>query len=214
MSHSSLEIQDTQTLQKTQDSTVYYDKNAQLFYERTINIDFTELYEPFLELIKPCVRILDAGCGVGRDAQYFESLGHQVTAIDGSSEMVNLASQLLKIPAKQMFFHEMTFSEEFDAVWAAASLIHVPPVGLQDVIGRIHRALKSQGIFFATLKHGAGEYTQEGRTFYYLTESSLRPFLESQFEIIKIWTNPDLSRHLAHSPDGLWLNVLARKKDI
>lgn len=110
-----------------------------------------------------------------------------------------------------MRFQEMNFSEEFDGIWAAASLIHVPKSELKDVMSRIGRALKPKGIFFVNFKHGEGEYTQEERTFYYMTEVSLRPYLADQFEIIDTWTTEDLSSIFAHSPDKLWLNVLARK---
>ena len=48
-------MQENHALQKTQDSTVYYDKNAQLFYERTINIDFNELYESKIFVRRPWV---------------------------------------------------------------------------------------------------------------------------------------------------------------
>ena len=90
-------------------------------------------------------------------------------------------------------------------------LIHVPPHELKDIISRIWKALKPEGIFFANFKHGEGEYTQEERTFYYMTETSLRPYLADQFKIIDIWTAENRSSHFAHSPDKLWLNVLGKK---
>ncbi|MDP1975918.1 MAG: class I SAM-dependent methyltransferase, partial [Alphaproteobacteria bacterium] len=80
----------------------------------------------FLAQLPLSSKILDAGCGVGRDAHVFENLGHKVTAFDGSFEMVKLANQILKEPAKLMLFQDIDFSEEFDGVWAVASLIHVP----------------------------------------------------------------------------------------
>lgn len=192
-------------------SIAYYNKNAQIFYERTINGCASELRERFLAQLKPSVRILDVGCGVGSEARFFEELGHHITAFDGSEEMIKLANQILKEPASLMFFQDMNFSEEFDGIWAAASLIHVPTHELKDVINRICRALKPGGIFFANFKHGEGEYTQEERTFYYMTETSLRYYLADQFKIIDIWTTEDHSSNFAHSPDKMWLNMLARK---
>ena len=192
-------------------SIAYYNKNAQLFYERTIKGCAPELRERFLAQLKPGARILDVGCGTGREAHFFEELGHDVTAFDGSEEMIKLASQILKKPPSLMRFQEMNFSEEFEGIWAAASLIHVPKPELKDIISRIGRALKPGGIFFANFKRGDGEYTQEERTFYYMTEASLRPYLADQFEIIDTWTTEDLSSNFAHSPDKLWLNVLGRK---
>jgi len=192
-------------------SIPYYDKNAQAFHDRTINANMSESHDLFLELMVPSGNILDVGCGVGRDAHYFEKHGYAVSAFDGSVEMVRLANQILKNPAKQMFFDEMDFTEEFDGAWAAASLIHVPNKELTDIIKHIHKALKPGGIFLASFKHGDGEFTHEERTFYYMTDSGIRPYLEGLFEVIKIWTTEDRTSKVAPSPDKKWLNVLVRK---
>lgn len=192
-------------------SIAYYNKNAQLYSERTVNGCRLEFRERFLAQLKPGIKILDVGCGAGREAHFFEELGFDVTAFDGSEEMIKLARQILKKPPFLMRFQDMNFSEEFDGIWAAASLIHVPPHELKDIISRIGRALKPEGIFFANFKHGEGEYTQEERTFYYMTEESLRPYLTDQFKIIDIWTAENRSSHFAYSPDKLWLNVLGKK---
>jgi ubiquinone/menaquinone biosynthesis C-methylase UbiE len=51
----------------------YYDKNSKDFYDRTINIDVQDLYKRFLKYIPQGGRILDTGCGVGRDSKFFVS---------------------------------------------------------------------------------------------------------------------------------------------
>lgn len=71
-------------------SISYYDKNAQDFYERTINADVQDLYQKFLKYVPKQGRILDAGCGVGRDSKFFLSKGYEVVAFDGSLEYENL----------------------------------------------------------------------------------------------------------------------------
>lgn len=69
-------------------SIKYYDQNAEDFYNRTIHADVSSLYKKFLNYIKPSSKILDAGCSIGRDAKFFSTLGHNVTAFDDSIEMV------------------------------------------------------------------------------------------------------------------------------
>lgn len=145
----------------------YYDKNAQTFYERTINADMSQCYDRFLQYLKPSGHILEMGCGVGRDALFFENLGYLVTAFDGSQAMVDFANKILKNPAKQMLFQEINFSEEFDGAWAAAALIHVPHNELSHVLTLIHQALKPNGVLLATFKHGEGQFTHEERTLLY-----------------------------------------------
>ena len=71
----------------------YYDKNAQEFFDGTVDADMSSHHEKFLELIPENGSILDAGCGSGRDTKIFKTLGYNVTAIDGSAEMCRLASK-------------------------------------------------------------------------------------------------------------------------
>jgi hypothetical protein len=49
----------------------YYDINAQFFYDRTIGTDMSLMYREFLKFLPDNAHILDAGCGVGRDAKFF-----------------------------------------------------------------------------------------------------------------------------------------------
>jgi 2-polyprenyl-3-methyl-5-hydroxy-6-metoxy-1,4-benzoquinol methylase len=49
----------------------YYNSKAQDFYERTIRLDLKDGYNLFLKHLPQGARILDAGCGSGRDSKYF-----------------------------------------------------------------------------------------------------------------------------------------------
>lgn len=49
----------------------YYNKNAEAFRDNTQNVVFTEAQEKFIKYLKPGARILDFGCGSGRDTKYF-----------------------------------------------------------------------------------------------------------------------------------------------
>ena len=71
----------------------YYDKNSQAFHDRTINADVQDLYQKFLQHVPNHGKILDAGCGVGRDSRFFLSKGYKTVAFDGSREMVKMASK-------------------------------------------------------------------------------------------------------------------------
>ena len=168
---------ETQVASRSVASIAFYDEKAQVFYDRvsTPSKNLASYYERFIPLLSPRSSILDLGCGIGRDSQYFESLGHCVTAIDGSKEMVRFANAILRVPARIMLFSEVDFVNSFDAVWSTAALIHVPSEELGDIIGRVHRALKPAGIFFLNFKHGVGEYTDpiEKRTFFYMTREPI-----------------------------------------
>ena len=77
------------------DSIGYYNNNSKDFFNRTINADVQDLYQKFLKHVPDQGRILDAGCGVGRDSKFFLSNGYEVLSFDGSLEMVKLTSNLL-----------------------------------------------------------------------------------------------------------------------
>ena len=104
----------------------YYNNNAQEFYSRTINADLSDNYKAFTNYLPEQAHILDAGCGVGRDTKYFLSQRYQVTAFDGSTEMVKLATKETGIDVLHSTFQDIDFKESFDGVWAQATLLHVP----------------------------------------------------------------------------------------
>ena len=66
----------------------YYNKNAQTYFSNTVRLDVHLLYQPFLKHLHACAKILDAGCGSGRDCFFFKSKGFNVTAFDASEEMI------------------------------------------------------------------------------------------------------------------------------
>lgn len=192
-------------------SISYYDKNAQDFYDRTINADVQDLYRKFLKHVPKQGRILDAGCGVGRDAKFFLSKGYEVVAFDGSIEMVKRASNLLGKDALHMLFQDMNFSSEFDAVWANASLLHVPYENLREVMEGFHRALLPTGILYASFKYGTSMRETEDRLFFDMDEFNIKSYLEGLFNPLEIWKSADTRSKVAPSPDKSWLNFIARR---
>ena len=186
----------------------YYDENAQEFFDDTVKADMTSHYKEFLKMIPENSHILDCGCGSGRDAKMFKTLGYEVTAIDGSLEMCRLASKHSGIEVKHMQFQEIKFVNEFDGIWASASLLHVPSTEISDVINRLKNSLKETGVIYASFKYGDFEGLRNGRYFNDLTEETAKGiFAETGFEIIKTWLTDD-SRP---ERDDKWVNILVKK---
>jgi len=192
------------------DTVEYYNKNARKYYDSTVNIDLESLYSPFLELIPPSGRILDAGCGSGRDSLYFMKKGYDVVAIDASEELVGFASTLLGNAVLNMSFQEVEFIEEFDGIWACGSLLHVPKNEIKKVISRLSRALRRCGIIYASFKYGSGERLQEGRVFNDYDEDSLASLIKHNLslETVRMWKTEDVR---ADRKGEYWLNVLIKK---
>ena len=185
----------------------YYDENAKEFFDDTVDADMTPHYEKFLELIPKNGHILDAGCGSGRDAKMFKSLGYEVTAIDGSVEMCKIASEFIGIDVIHMQFQEIDFVDEFDGIWASASLLHVPSDELDLVLDNLKNSLKNNGVFYASFKYGDFEGLRNGRYFNDLTESAASElFDKNNFNVIEIWITSDSRKG---REDEKWVNILS-----
>lgn len=189
----------------------YYEANAQRFFKDTRDVDIDHLYRPFLSrLPKSGARILDAGCGPGRDSLAFLERGHEIVAFDGSKAMVRLATRHTGLPVRRISFDQVEFDGSFHGVWACASLLHVPYSDMEDVLWRLARALKPSGVLYASFRCGDGETVRGGRLFTDYHEESFLELLEARQELrpIEIWRTTDA--RIGRS-DVVWLNVLLRK---
>ena len=92
----------------------YYEEHAEEYVRQTVGLDVGHLYEPFLQLVPRGGRILDAGCGSGRDAKAFREMGYGVVAIDASPAIAAAASRVAGIPVEVITFdkHEIHFTGE------------------------------------------------------------------------------------------------------
>ena len=188
----------------------YYNQNAESFFSDTIDVDMSAFYDPFLNLLPNNAHILDAGCGSGRDSLYFLQNGYKVTAIDASDELSKLAAKLIKHPVINISFQQMEFENEFDAVWASASILHIPRNEISDVLNRISDALIPNGILYASFKHGDQEYEKEGRYFNCYEENSINELITNimGLELIEMWTSSDLR---PGRENEAWLNCLVKR---
>lgn len=190
----------------------YYNSKAKDFVSGTVDIVFTEIQDIFLECVPIGGKILDFGCGSGRDTKYFLSKGYNVDAIDGSEKLCKIASEYTGVQVKQMLFEKLDVVEEYDGIWACASILHVEKKQLTDIMKKIAIATKTDGVVYASFKYGEFEGVRNGRFFTYLTEESLGKLLEAVPELVieKLWTSADVR---AERGEERWLNIVLRKQD-
>lgn len=189
----------------------YYNHFAEDFIKGSIDADLSELRDRFLKYLLDGTHILDLGCGSGRDAKVFIDKGYQVTAIDGSSACCKLAKDYIGQEVHCSTFDQLSFIQEFDGVWASASLLHMPFGEITGILLLINQALRPGGILYASFKYGDFEGTRNGRYFTDLTEESLVILLEpiNNFEIIETFVTDDVRK----GHEGVkWLNVIVQKK--
>ena len=196
---------------KSLDKTLeFYNRNADSFIENTLYADMHETQDRFLDLVKPGGRILDFGCGSGRDTRYFLSHGYQVDAVDGSAELVRKASEQLGISVKQQLFQDLSEVDRYDGIWACASILHLPKSELKDVMQKMTTALHDNGVIYTSFKYGSYEGERNGRYFTDFTEETIREFLEDMpmLRIRECWVTVDVR---PGRDDEKWLNLILSK---
>lgn len=189
----------------------YYNSKAKDFVSGTVGVAFTEMQDTFLEYIPAGGKILDFGCGSGRDTKYFINKGYDVDATDGSEELCKIASEYTGIQVKQMLFEGLDEVEEYDGIWACASILHVEKKQLPEIIKKIAIATKKGGIVYTSFKYGEFEGIRNGRFFTYLTEESFEELLRKvpELAIEKLWISADVR---AERGEERWLNIVLRKQ--
>lgn len=184
----------------------YYHDNAKRFIKETLDKEMYIQYALFEKYIRTPSSILDAGCGSGRDSLYFKSKGHDVTAFDNSQQMCSFASELLGQEVLCLGFEGLAFEKSFDAIWASASLLHIPKVQMPDILQKLSTVLKEQGTVYASFKYGKNEFVKEGRFFNAYTEEGFTELIENTpftCEEIVILQDTRPQRE-----DEFWLNAI------
>lgn len=193
------------------DTINYYEKNADLYFESTLKVDMSELYALFLPHLKQVDHILDLGCGSGRDSRCFMDLGFGVTPLEPGMKLANLAETYLKCKVDRFRVQELPYQGKFEAVWACATLLHLPFSEMGLALKKLHQALKPGGIIFISLKKGDFEGERNGRFFcdYTLAKFEETKFREVGFELLSHSESADKRPGRAAEK---WLNLLLKKR--
>lgn len=188
----------------------FYNQYAGQYFSQTVNAQMREQYERFLPFIQKEGSILDLGCGSGRDSYYFKQKGYQIVAVDGSKELAKYASKLLGQPVINQLFHEINFNNQFDGIWACASLLHIPHNQMLDILTKMKKSLKSEGIIYISVKEGQGCLVEGERFFqYYSTEQLENTITQCKgLKVESLWKTIEV-KELEH--EVIWLNAIVKK---
>ena len=192
----------------------YYEEHAEEFAAGTVNANMKEIRRRFLDYLPEDARILDFGCGTGRDTKAFRELGYEVTALDGSQSMCRIAGDLTGIPVKCMDFRDYSpaAGESYDGIWACASLLHLKKKELLPVMQALGKALHTGGILYVSFKYGDYEGERNGRFFTDFTQEGFCEYIKMlpEFRLVEHWTTGDVRPGRG---DERWLNMILERTD-
>src|SRR5690606_15582464 len=130
------------------------------FREGTQDHDVRQNIDALLRHIQaqPPFRILDFGCGPGRDLAAFVQRGHRPVGLDGSHEFVAMARAATGCEVWHQDFLALDLpGGQCDGVFANASLFHVPGADLPRVLAQLNACLKPGGVLFSSNPRGANQ---------------------------------------------------------
>ena len=176
--------------------------------------------EKFVSLLPKSATILDAGCGPGRDCEYFVKQGFQVVGVDLSDKLLDIAKQ--RVPQASFYKQDLRSldfsSSSFNGIWACASLLHLKREETPAVLSSFYTLLKPKGTLFVLVKEGTGEAdiketlsSNISRHFTYFTVNELKTLLtDAGFMVQEIYPwNEEVRR--PGRRDLVWISSFSRK---
>lgn len=189
----------------------YYNNNAKDFINNTFHVSMEALIREFLFFVPDGGKILDLGCGSGRDSLYFMNNGYDIFAIDGSEEMVAHTKKYIGDRVQLATFESYNTEQTFDGIWALASLLHVDRENIEGIIRKYSSLLNDKGVFFMSFKNREEDYRKDGRFFTCFTEDGLVGLIGDiqDIELVKVMHTVDVRED---RPDEKWISVIVRRK--
>ena len=200
-------------------SIKYYQKNAESLAHRYESAGVEEMQALLKSCFEPGAKLLEIGCGSGRDAAFMKASGFDVTAVDGSEKMIasavkfhpELSGRLYTIHLPQGLSERLG---RFDGLFSIATLMHLTREAIGAVFEKAGRLVNEKGRFFFSVSSrrddvNQGEFDEKGRRFTAMTvEEWILTSQKAGFEVVSSRTTEDgLGR------EGIvWLNCLVQKR--
>ncbi len=146
--------------QVSRQTVQHYELNAEDFREGTRDHDVSQNIEALLRHVQSPApaRILDLGCGPGRDLRTFTAMGHQAIGLDGCERFVEMARAETGCDVWHQDFLQLDLpASHFDGIFANAVLFHIPSKVLPQTLRQLHHSLKPGGVLFSSNPRGENQ---------------------------------------------------------
>lgn len=163
----------------------------------------------------PSGKILEIGCGGGRDARDLLQRGYHYVGTDIAYGLIKVAQQ--KFPDER-FFEQSVYALSFpagtlfDGFWCSAVLLHLPKQRLDEALQSIRRWMKPGAIGFISIKEGESQRLEPwvagqrnlGRLFIYYSQKEFSlVFQRNKFILLEFIRRP-------MSEKTIWLSFVVR----
>ncbi|MDP2861023.1 MAG: class I SAM-dependent methyltransferase [bacterium] len=204
-----------------------YNNNASVYADlRPLVPPVIKQLDFFIENLKG-TKILDIGCGPGRDASYFLGKNIAVTGIDLSERLIETAKS--NNPSGDFFVMDMRhldFPDSFfDGLWVNTSFLHLPKTDAGKTLKEFNRVLAPGGVLFLGVQShrnekakvtknvgprevliGTEDFHGDLRFFAYYDEDEIKKLLEKTgFQIIRLDSREEPETKIG------WINLFAKK---
>lgn len=188
----------------------HYNRHAGSFRESTRDHDVSQNRDQLLNHLHgdPPFRILDFGCGPGRDLKAFKDMGHVSIGLEGAERFVQFARSSSGCEVWHQDFLRLQLPQEyFDGIFANASLFHVPTQELPRVLNELWATLKPGGLLLSSNPRGENQegWNSERYGAYHDLDRWRRFLTEAGFaEITHYYRPPGLPREQQPWLASLW----------
>jgi ubiquinone/menaquinone biosynthesis C-methylase UbiE len=206
------------------DTISWYDQNAEQYAQASLSGASPEEIKEFVSNLPKGAKVLDAGCGSGRDTHLLNREGMDTTGLDLSSGLIKVARRLFpdaKFVEGNMLNLEFE-DNSFDGIWAHASLLHLEtPEDVAAALKEFNRVLKTDGVMHVLVKAQIGDVktavvsdslSNHDRFFQYFTTDEMTELLHNTgFQVSKIEKYKETDRNPKGRPEVEWILALAKK---
>lgn len=152
----------------------FYDAEASGYAQMAHDMRLPVEIEVFASALPPKAQVLDLGCGSGWAAHHLSTLGHDVTAMDGSAGLAAQAKTRYGLDVLVQEFTDINWDTQFDGIWAWFTLMHAPRDQMDANLARVARAIKPGGQFVIGFQEGDRDHRDTlGRHYSYFTETDM-----------------------------------------
>ena len=195
----------------------HYDTNVHWHERKSLSYSWERQIKIFISLLKG-KKVLDVGCGTGRDSRVFLKAGLEVEGIDFSGKSIQVCRN--ELPGGRFIVQDLRYfrrkDDYYDGIWACASLLHLKKKHLLHVLKRFVKMLKTGGVMFISVKQGLGEKLLTDncgkRFFSFYTVPELTKIVQkSGLKVVKTVLIKSKQIKKKSQSDTVWVCMYARK---